>query len=186
MRTGYLLCLGLIIVGGCVPSLHSIVTDESLTYDPALPGRYQADDTVWTITGDPNEKSYEIVITEKDNKQSLLTAQLVDIQGKRFLDMYPSDEAKLNTGDWFNAHILAVHGFWRLEKTESGYSLAALNPDTVKQILKDKPQLVKHEIVEEDRVVLTDTAENLHKFLIAGLSIEKFYGDFSELKPIQN
>lgn len=183
MRARLLICMVAVVVAGCVPSLHSIVTDKTLTYDPALAGRYQADDTVWTITGDPNEKSYEIVIKEKEDKQSLLRAQLVDVQGTRFLDFYPSDDAKLNTGDWFNAHILPVHCFWKLDKSETGFALAAINPDNLKSILKDKPQLVKHELVE-DRVVLTDSAENLQKFLLEALKIEKLFGEPIELKTV--
>jgi hypothetical protein len=187
MRTRqWLYVCAILVVGGCVPSLHSIVTEKTLIYDPSLPGSYQTEDTCWTITGDPNDKSYSIVIKEKEDKQSLLTAQLVEIQGHRFLDFYPSDEAELNTGDWFNAHILAVHVFWKLDKTEQGFSIFCMNPDTIKEVLEAKPQLVKHEVVEEDRVVLTDTPENLQKFLLAGLTIEKFYGDAVELKPVKN
>lgn len=184
MRTRLLVCMAVVVAAGCVPSLHSIVTDKTLTYDPALAGRYQADETVWTITGDPNEKSYAIVIKEKEDKQSLLKAKLVDVQGVRFLDFYPSDDARLNTGDWFNAHILPVHVFWKLDKTEAGYTLAGLNPDNLKTLLADNPGVVKHEVVE-GRVVLTDSAENLQKFLLDALKIEKVFGDAMELKHVK-
>lgn len=181
----FLLCM-VLVVAGCVPSLHSIVTEETLTYDPAFVGRYEGDDTIWTVTGDPNEKSFAIVIQEKNEKRSLLTAQMVDIQGHRFIDFSPSDDAELNTGDWFNAHILPVHIFWKLDKTENGYSLAGINPDNLESALKAKPQLVKHEIVDDDRIVLTDSPENLQKFLIEGLKVEKFYGDAMELKSVKD
>jgi hypothetical protein len=83
MRTRqWLYVCAILVVGGCVPSLHSIVTEKTLIYDPALPGSYQTEDTRWTITGDPNDKSYSIIIKEKEDKQSLLTAQLVEIQGQ--------------------------------------------------------------------------------------------------------
>lgn len=187
MRTRLYLCLtAALLIAGCVPSLHSIVTEKTLTYDPALVGRWEAQDTAWTITGDPNDKSYAIAIIESENKQSPLTGRLVEIQGKRFLDLYPSGDAKLNTGDWFNAHLLPVHGFWKLDKAETGFTLSVMNPDTIKDLLAGNPQLIKHEVVEEDRIVLTDTPENLQKFLIAGLGIEKFYGDAMELKPVKD
>lgn len=179
--------MAILLAGGCVPSLHSIVTEKTLVYDPAFVGKFQVEDAVWTVAADPNEKSYGIQIQEKEGKQSLLVGRIAEFQGRRFLDLYPSNDEKLNTGDWFNAHILPVHTFWQLEKADGHYTLKPLNPDTVKAVLKDKPQLVKHELVDEDdRVVLTDTAAKLQDFLIAGLSIEKFYGEAFELKPLKD
>lgn len=186
MRTRLALSLAaILVIAGCVPSLHSIVTEKTLTYDPALVGKWQADDTAWTITGDPESKFYDVEIAE-DGKSSKLRAQLVDLQGNRFLDMVAADGKQLNTGDWFNAHILPVHNFWKIEKTASGYTIYDMKYETVESIIKDKPETIKHEVVEGGRIVLTDNAENLQKFLVEGLTIDNFYTEAVELKPAAN
>ena len=183
MRTRLALCLAAIcIVAGCVPSLHSIVTEKTLTHDPALVGQWQADDTVWTITADAEKKSYVIEIDEGD-KKSKLTAHLVELQGHRFLDMIAEDGKQLNTGDMFNAHLLPVHNFWKIEKKEAGYVIFDMKYETVRSVIEDKPAMIKHERLKDNRIVLTDNAENLQKFLIAGLAIEDFYTEAVELKP---
>jgi hypothetical protein len=183
MRIHSVLCLAaVLIIAGCVPSLHSIVTEKTLTYDPALVGKWQADDAVWTITGDPEKKSYVVEIAE-EGKQSTLTAHLVELKGHRFLDMFAEDGKQLNTGEWFNAHILPVHNFWKIEKKDAGFVILDMKYETVQSVIKDKPQIVKHEVVDNDRLVLTDSAENLQKFLVAGLTIENFYTEAVELKP---
>jgi hypothetical protein len=184
MRTRSVLFLAVtLIIAGCVPSLHSIVTEKTLTYDPALVGKWQADDAVWTITGNAEDKSYDVEILEKEDKKSKLKAQLVELQGHRFLDMVADDGTQLNTGDWFNAHILPVHNFWKIEKKDAGYVIYDMKYETVQSVIKDKPETIKHEVVGDNRIVLTDSAENLQKFLIAGLTIKDFYTEAVELKP---
>jgi len=184
MRTRLALCLAaVVIIAGCVPSLHSIVTEKTLTYDPGLVGQWQDDDTAWTITGDPEKKSYVVEIAEDDDKLSKLTAQMVELQGHRFLDMTVEDAKQLNTGDWFKGHIMPVHNFWRIEKKEAGYVIYDMKYETVESLIESKPQIIKHEVVDDDRIVLTDNAENLQKFLVSGLAIENFYEEIVELKP---
>jgi hypothetical protein len=183
MRTHLALCLtAILIIAGCVPSLHSVVTEKTLIYDPALVGTWTADDAVWTITGDPETRFYDVEIAEEKNKKSKLRAQLVELQGHRFLDMVAADGKLLNTGDWFNMHILPVHNFWKLEKNDAGYVIYDMKYETVESLIKENPGIVKHEVIENDRIVLTDSAENLQKFLIAGLTIENFYANPLELQ----
>jgi hypothetical protein len=62
-----------------------------------------------------------------------------------------------------------------------------MNPDEVSKLLKEKPELVKHEIIKDrDRnILLTDAPENLQKFLLAAPKLnEKIFDNFEELVPI--
>ena len=186
MRTKLFITLfSVLFIAGCVPSLHQLWTEDTLGYDEAFVGRFKERENVWQFTADPNEMSYEVVITEKEGKESRLTAHLVKVDGRFFFDFYPSDDAEVECGDWLKFHILGVHLFFKVEKTDNGFSLAAMNPGEIGNFLKRKPDLVKHEVVEDDRVVLTGTPENLQKFLLEGLKIEKFFGDPAVLTPIR-
>jgi hypothetical protein len=182
----YLTLLLMLIIGGCVPSLHQLWTKETLVYDDAIKGKYQESDNVWEFAGDPQQKSYALTIHEKGDKVSQLTAHLVEVQGQRFLDMYPSDDTELEGGDWLKFHLVPAHLFLHVTATEPNLVLAAMNPDEIGKLLKQQPELVEHEIIKDDRVVLTDSPEHLQKFLLAGLKIERFFGEPSELKPIQD
>ena len=174
----FITLFSVLIISGCVPSLHQLWTDKTLVYDEAFVGRFKEGGTIWQFTGDPNDKSYEVVITEEKSKESKLTAHLVDVEGQLFFDFYPSDDAEIECGDWLKFHLLAAHLIFKVEKTETSFSLAAMDPEEVEKLLKEKPELIKHELVEEDRVVLTDTPENLQKFLIAVQKLnKKVFGD---------
>lgn len=186
MKTRF--CISLISVllfAGCVPSLHQLWTKQTLVYDDALDGKYQEGDNVWEFVGDPNTTSYALTIHEKDNKVSKLTAHLVAVDGQRFLDMYPAEDADLAGGDWLKFHLVPAHLFLHVRATEPDLVLAAMNPDEIQKLLKEKPDMVKHEVIEDDRVVLTDSPENLQKFLLAGLKIDEFFGEPDELQPVE-
>ena len=64
-----------------------------------------------------------------------------------------------------------------------------MDPDKVAKLLKEKPELVRHECAEDDkgRVILTDTSENLQKFLIAALkSNPDVFGEAEDFVPIKD
>jgi hypothetical protein len=181
----YWVVSSLLVMVGCVPSLHELYTDETLVFDPAIAGRWQQenDETVWEFAADAESKSYALTIREKEDKHSKLTAHLVEIAGKRFFDFYPADDADIETGDWMKLHLIPGHLFVRVDATEPNLVLAVMNPDTIDKLLKDKPGLVKHERMD-DRIVLTDHPKGLQTFIAAGLQIEKFFGDPIVIKRI--
>lgn len=168
---------------GCVPSLHQLYTSNTLVYDPSIAGTWQQSEERWQFVGDPNDKSYNLTVTEKDGQKSELLVHLVEVDGQRFFDFYLSDDSEIEAGSWTKFHLLTVHSFYKVEKTETTFTVAAMGPDDVGKLLKEKPDMVKHEFVEDDRVVLTDTPENLQKFLLEGLKIEGFFGDPTDLTP---
>lgn len=187
MRTTLLITLfSFLFIAGCVPSLHQLWTNETLIYDDAINGKYQENDNVWEFVGDPDDKSYALTIHEEEDKTSQLTAHLVQVAGQRFLDLYPADDAEVECGDWLKFHLLPVHLFFHVTQTEPNLVIAAMSPDEIGKMLKAQPELVKHECIEDDRVVLTDTPENLQKFVLQGLKIEGFYGKPETLAAIKD
>lgn len=186
MKAKHFFTLSLIVfIAGCVPSLHELWTDDTLVYDNAINGKYQEGDNVWEFVGKPDQKMYELTIHEKEDKVSKLAAHLVEFEGQRFLDLYPADNAELEGGDWLKFHVIPVHLFFHVTQTKPNLVIAAMNPDEVGKLLEEKPKLVKHELIKDDRVVLTDSPQKLQKFLIAGLKVEDFFGDPEELTPVE-
>ena len=175
----------LFLIGGCVPSLHQLWTKDTLVYEDAIAGTYREGGNVWEFVGDPENRSYALTIHEDDDKTSQLTAHLVEVEGERFFDFYPADDAQLEGGDWMKFHLIPAHLFFHVSATEPNLVIAAMDPDKVEKLLKEKPDMVKHEMIEDDRVVLTDLPEGLQRFLLKGLKIEGFFGDLQALEPLQ-
>ena len=181
-------CIAMVLIlcaAGCVPSLHPLYTPQTIVYDPGIAGIWLQDDARWEFVGNPGERSYRLTITEKEDKVSRLYARLVAVNGQRFFDFYPADDAELEGGDWIKAHLVPVHLFFKVEKSGGNLNISAMNPDVIDKLLAQRPGLVKHERVEDDRVVLTDTPENLQKFLLEGLKTDGFFGKAVELTPAE-
>jgi len=172
------------ILGGCVPSLHPLYTDKDLAFEEKLSGSWSDSEQIWKFEGDSEEKSYELIILDKDLKKGEFTAHLVKIDNMLFLDLFP-EKPGLQAHDFYKFHLLRVHTFVRVEQIEPTLQMQMMNPDTIKQMLKNDPNLIKHEIVEEDRIILTASTEQLQKLMKKHANDEDFFGDTTEFKRLQ-
>jgi len=181
MRNMHFLVISVVLVFvGCVPSLHELYTEETLTFDPSIAGRWEQkdDEAVWEFTANADSKSYALTIFEKEKKKSELKAHLVNLNGKRFFDFYLGDNVEIETGDWVKLTLIPGHLFLRIDQTEPNLVFAAMNLDTINKLLEKKPELIKHEQIHDgDSIVLTDKPKQLQAFVTAGLEIEDFFGD---------
>jgi len=130
----YLTLLLILIIAGCVPSLHELWTKDTLTYDETIRGKYAEGSNVWEFVGDPDDKVYTLTIHEEKDKVSELIAHLVDVEGKRFLDMYPSGSDQIKCGDWLKFHLVPAHLFMHVSATEPNLVIAAMNPDEIQKL----------------------------------------------------
>ena len=85
----------IIVLGGCVPSLHELYTADTLLFDEKLVGCWGDADEMWCFTRSGQEKKYDLIITEKEQKRSFLQAHLTEVGGRRFLDLYPQEKTEL-------------------------------------------------------------------------------------------
>jgi hypothetical protein len=170
---------------GCVPSLHELYTEDTLVYDPALVATWEEKDATWTFKGDPNSKSYELLIVEQDEKRGRLENQmgawLVELDGKRYLDLFPRKDVKLNVGNWFSTSLLRAHVFIKTETRDGKLLLAIMSMDVVEKMIEKDPTIIKHEKTE-DRIVLTASPKELQEFIKKNAGVKDFFGEPEELK----
>ncbi len=175
--------LWILILAGCVPSLHELYTPETLVFDPSLIGCWETSGgDQWYFIRHAEKDTYHLVIMEKEDKRSALLAHLADLDGQRYLDLYPDGDAELCTGDWYKFHLLGVHTFLRVEQTDPNLVLAVMQPDAVEELLEKKPTLIKHEVVD-DRVVLTGSPYQLQAFLKNPEVPRQLFSDPTHLTP---
>lgn len=171
------------VFAGCVPSLHELYTDDTVVFDPKLVGCWETGkDEQWCFTRHGQEDAYDLIISGEDENRSFLVAHLVDLEGRRYLDLYPSEDAELCTGDWYKFHLLGVHTFMQVRATDPNLVMAVMQPDEVRDLLRKKPDLIPHEFVE-DRVVLTASPRRLQAFLTTPEIVEQIFDDPGHLTP---
>jgi hypothetical protein len=171
-----------LVLAGCVPSLHELYTDDTVVFDPKLVGCWEATDSQWCFTRHEDQNAYDLIIVEKEEQKSYLLAHLVELDGLRYLDLFPQEKVELNTGDWYKFHLLPVHTFMKIEPADPNLALSLMKPDTVQELLKEDPKLIRHELVD-NRVVLTASPRELQAFLKNPKIAERIFEEPEYLAP---
>jgi hypothetical protein len=152
-----------VLLGGCVPSLHSLFTENEIVFDANLVGKWhQADsNNVWQFSPVAGKK-YDVIYTDEKGIAKF-EAMLGKIGSETFLDLYPKD-MNIPGNDYYKAHLIGAHTFVKVEMHDKGLSLQAMNPEGVDKILKADPNAVKHEKAS-DRIILTASTKELQGFV---------------------
>ncbi|HCO94185.1 MAG TPA: hypothetical protein DIU00_09575, partial [Phycisphaerales bacterium] len=170
----YLLVL---LLAGCLPSLHELYTDEILIFEEGLVGKWRADESSTWQFRQAGEKEYELRIYEAEEDLGRFEAHLVKIKGMMFLDLYPDSEFVKDLDDFYKWHLLAVHTFMKVDQIEPNLRLRIIDYEEVTDILEDNPDAIKHEVVDE-RIVLTAKTGQLQEFVVA--HVDTIFGDDSD------
>lgn len=154
-----------VLLGGCVPSVHPLFDANETTFDANLIGDWSDPNSkdLCTLTGLDN-KAYKMTYIESNGKIGKFTATLGNIGNDRYLNIYP-DDANLPQNDYYKSHLISVNSFMRVKTTNKGLTVQVLNYDNIKKLLERDPFAVKHELMAEDRPLLTASTKELQRFL---------------------
>ena len=174
MKTYYaIIALGVLFsVTGCVPSLHPLYTDADLAFDPALIGQWAEKDSTetWTFTENTErtsgEKKYTLVIADEDGSSDKFIVHLVKIKGLLFLDLSPDGPGCEERSVFWQFHLLPAHTFMRVKQIEPTLQMALLDYDWVDKFLRDHPDAIRHEDVDDGFIVFTAKPKELQAFLV--------------------
>ncbi|MBC8481239.1 MAG: hypothetical protein H8D47_01055 [Planctomycetes bacterium] len=188
MNIRKVLYLLLIVVGGCVPSLHPLYTEKDIIFEEKLLGTWKSDDPdwVWEFEKGDEENSYDLFITEEpgeEQKKDKLIVHLVRLDDMLFLDFYP--EGTLGEkGDIWLMHLVPAHTFMKVEQIDSIFKARFMNPDEIANMLEDKPDLIRHEVIKDDKIVLTASTLELQNFIKEHAEDEDFFLESGEFKRV--
>lgn len=153
-----------IILGGCVPSLHPLFTENELVFDSNLVGKWVVPDDAneyWQFTAAANKK-YDVFYKDKKGIGKF-DGRLGKLGNDTFIDLYPKD-INIPGNDFYKAHLIGAHTFVRIEFVGNQLDLKAMNPDSLDKLLKTDPNAIKHERAEE-RTILTAPTPQLQAFV---------------------
>jgi hypothetical protein len=169
-----------VMLGGCVIcSLHPLYTDEELIFEEKLIGKWSAEDGIWEFrAGEPN--TYQMRVLDEGGKEGRFVAHLVNLKDMTFLDIFPDGEAIGEPQAFYGFHLLPTHTFMKVDQIEPKLQLRVMDYDKVSEMLKENPNLLKHEVVE-DRIVLTASTEQLQKFAVEYANEVGVFAEATEL-----
>jgi len=182
------ICVSLlaVVLGGCFPlSIHPLYTDNTLVFEEKLLGKWADGDEIWQFTQDSNN-SYKLrIIDGGDGKEGYFNAHLIKLENMLFLDIFPDGETLRDTQTFYAIHLLPMHTFIKVEQTDPNLVLRMMDIGKVSEILKSDPNLLKHELREDEQgdeaIILTAATQDLQKFVVEYANTEGVFGDAMEL-----
>jgi len=164
-----------LFLSGCIPSLHPLYFKQDRITLDILEGKWlsESNDT-WEFKKVENEPSYILKYTESKHEGeqkpqpsiAFFDANLIKLEGNYFMDLYPGDNAQLD--DMTNlllVHLVPAHTFLKLKIENNQLQIYQMNPDWLDNLFKENKIRISHEVVDDDKIVLTASTKELQKFI---------------------
>lgn len=175
-KSGYLIAIGLVLlISGCIPSLHPLYFKEDRLILEILEGKWlSSDNDTWEFKKVEKEPSYILSFTEenqpgeqsKQNHTANFEANVLKLGDCYFMDLYPGDNDQLDElNNLLSIHLISAHSFLKLEIDNSQLIIYQMNPDWLINLFKENKIRISHEVVDEDKIVLTASTRELQKFI---------------------
>ena len=158
--------IGLIVLVGCVPSLHPVYTPQDIVFDARTVG-------VWKQPGKAarwefqqgDKSSYRLVYTDDEGRQGKFQAHLAKIEGTMFLDLYPEEHSTEASG-FYQFHLVPIHTIYRVQQTQSKLELLAIDFQWLDKYLAAHPDEIASATFNGRRLITAPTAD-VQKFVLA-------------------
>lgn len=184
MKTRNLIAISaaVILLAACIPSVNPFYQDKDVVSDPHLNGEWQdgSDEReVWAFEQTTN-KSYILTVTEQ-GKTGKFSAHLFKLKDAQFLDLTPADcdyatnQVELVAFSMFPGHLLM-----RVAQIEPELKMAGWDYDWLGKYLETNSTAIGYHR-ESDRVVLTDSTENLQNFVLKHMGTNELFKEFGTM-----
>jgi hypothetical protein len=161
-------CIGVLVVTGCIPSLNPIYQSENIVFDPSVIGIWKQPGSkeTWQFSK-RDDKSYNLVYTNEEGEQGRFIAHLADIQGIRFLDLFP-DVGQQDATSFYKLHLVPIHTIYLVRRTQPNLELAATEYSWLDDYLTEQPSAIEHSSFNGRRFITAPTRQ-VQTFVISHL-----------------
>ena len=160
-------CLVLLLVG-CVPSLHPFYTSKDLVYEPLLEGTWSDGEKATWIYEKSQDSSYTVTYID-DTTPGIFDCHLFKIGNQTYIDFYPRElptSIKDQLNDFYKFHLLPIHTLAKLTFKKDSIDMAMMDMDFLKELSQKNKLNTKYEKIE-DAIVFTASSKELQKFIKA-------------------
>lgn len=146
-----------LLLAACTPSLEPLYTEQDKTFDPALLGVWRDAEKGkdYFVATRSAGSAYRILQTDGGGT-AVFTARLVELNGARFVDLYPDKPAVPN--GFYGGHLIRAHTFGQIWLHGNQLRIALLDPDWFKTEAAKSAALTLT-AADEDLLLLAPTAQ---------------------------
>ena len=179
----------MVMITGCISSIHPIYTEKELVYDDALLGVWHTESNETYHVTRSGKQAYHLVLTDNDEKQGDFHVHLANVRDTLFLNVQPAQSPlESRFPNLWNTHIIRGHFFCMVEQIEPELKIKSLDIDWLEQHLKNEPSAIDHTILshgsnnKQGKIVLTASTEKLQNFAIKHLKTPGAFTDSESLR----
>lgn len=187
MKTPRLIAIGAaaILLAACIPSVNPFYTDNDVVFDSHLVGGWQEKSesgdrpNTWAFEQSTN-KGFDLTVTE-GGKTGKFSAHLFKLNDAQFLDLIPADcDYASNQADLVAFSMFPGHLLMRVAQIEPELKMAACDYDWLEKYLETNSTAIAHH-AEGERIILTDSTQNLQKFLLNHLGTNELFKQYEAM-----
>lgn len=152
------------LLTGCyVQSVHPLYSDRNSIFDPSLIGTWVAEeDEEFMFTLEDTTRGVYTLVCDESGATARFQAVLAEIEGHRFLDIYPEDPA--NDNGFYRDHLMRVHSFLKLEHTADTLAVYDFDAEWLTTMTAQKQITIPH-VALDGAVLLTASTTELQAFV---------------------
>jgi hypothetical protein len=171
----------ILLLAGCIPSLHPLYTEKDVFFDPALLGtwRQRGEEVSWAFSAH-EPRAYRLVFADEKKREGVFSVRLLRLEGKMFLDLYPEDPAK-EMNAYYKAHLVKAHTFMAVQQIEPVLRMSAMSHNWLDDLLKKNPGAIAHER-RGNEIVFTAGTREMQAFVLKHLSTPEAFGKPTEME----
>lgn len=174
-----LICCGLFaltLLGGCLPSLNPVFTDENLVFDREMLGVWiqPGAKSRWDFT-ERDEKSYRLMYTDQDGHQGRFVARLAEVEGIRYLDLFP-EHIETDASAFYKFHLVPIHTVYWVRRTTPNLELMAFDNKWLEKYLTEHPNEIQFAAFD-GRKLITAPTKDVQAFVLKHK--DAFSGEFA-------
>lgn len=189
----FLFLLTVIIINSCVSSLYPISENENdFIFREELLGHWSYKDMqTQVIIKKATDKKYKITVIDKKNKDnngkhisfldtSYFSGFLVQLNNQQFFDCTPdTDHPQFNClGEETRSALLPLHFIYKIYNIgKDQVSIAGIDIDSLKNFIAKRPNIVKHEKLSKDHILLTAGAAGIQKNILTNQEADFVFGE---------
>lgn len=190
------LFLGIVVLEGCLTTLHPIFTEKDLVFDPRLAGswkkmkdgstatyRQATANDLQTLSPVLQRSANKIYMLEEKDAQgktsSTYYAFLVKLGKYYYLDYYPAGLKENESADeFFAAHYIPMHSIYRVNFNGNlSFDLQQLDGGYLENLIRNKKIRLRHEVTDDGNYVITAPTEELQQYLVKYSDVPEAYSN---------
>ena len=188
------LFLTILMLSGCLTTLHPIFTEKDLVSDPRLNGKWsnmedgstadyhlaQISDVKSLSTSMQRNVSKIYMLEERDAQGMLKSKQyafMVKLGKYYYMDFYPAGLKHAgNEEKFFAAHYIPMHSIYRIRfKNDHSFEIQQLDAGYLEDLIKNKKIRIRHEVTQDGNYVITAPTEDLQKYIVKYSEVPEAY-----------